>query len=203
MAIGKVRYIGEPIGCIAAVDEATAHRACEPCGCRTSPSSRSLSIEDALDPTKPIIHDHARKPSNILRRVFQNYGDVDAGFAEADVISRTRTNTRARPTCPWSPLALAAPDPDGKLTLWPRRRTRTTCIGTSRTCSACASRTSGSSSRPWAPATAASATRLHGHRVRAPRPQARPPGRRSRWSARRCYYAHRGRHPTRLGSRWA
>ena len=119
MAIGKVRYIGEPVACIAAVDEETALRAARLVKVTYEPLEPVLSIEDALDPKKPFIHDQARKPSNILRRVFQEYGDVDKGFAEAAVVVE---ETYDYPGSTHVPLeahaALAMPEADGKLTLW-------------------------------------------------------------------------------------
>ena len=119
MAIGKVRYIGEPIVCIAALDEETALRAIRAVKVSYEPLETVLSIEDALDPRKPHIHEGSRKPSNILRRVFQEYGDVDLGFADADVVVE---DTYSYPGSTHVPLeahvAVANPEPDGKLTLW-------------------------------------------------------------------------------------
>ncbi|MDP3522696.1 MAG: molybdopterin-dependent oxidoreductase [Hydrogenophaga sp.] len=119
MAIGKVRYIGEPIACIAAVDEETAHRAARAVKVTYEVLTPILTIEDALDPSKPHIHGDSRKPSNILRRVFQSFGDVEAGFAAADLVIE---DTYEYPGSTHVPLethvALANPEPDGKLTLW-------------------------------------------------------------------------------------
>ena len=119
MAIGKVRYIGEPVACIAAVDEETAHRAARAVKVTYERLVPVLTIEDALDPTKPHIHEASRKPSNILRRVFQEYGDIDVGFAAADLVIE---DTYEYPGSTHVPLethvALANPEPDGKLTLW-------------------------------------------------------------------------------------
>lgn len=119
MAIGKVRYIGEPVACVAAVDEETALRAARAVVVTYEPLVPVLTIEDALDPSKPHIHDASRKPSNILRRVFQEYGDVDAGLAAADYVLE---DTYEYPGSTHVPLeahvALAAVEPDGKLTLW-------------------------------------------------------------------------------------
>lgn len=119
LAIGKVKYVGEPVVCLAAVDEETAHRACRAVKITYEPLDPVLTIEDALDPKKPVIHEGVRKPSNILRRVFQDYGDVEKGFAEADVVIE---DTYEYPGSTHVPLethaALAMPEPDGKLTLW-------------------------------------------------------------------------------------
>lgn len=119
MAIGKVRYIGEAIACIAAVDEETAHRAVRAVKVEYEPLPAVLTIEDALDPSKPHIHEGSRKPSNILRRIFQEYGDIDKGFAAAEVVIE---DTYEYPGSTHVPLethvALANLEPDGKLTLW-------------------------------------------------------------------------------------
>ena len=119
MAIGKVRYIGEPVVCIAALDEETALRAVRAVKVSYERIDAVLTIEDALDPRKPHIHEGSRKPSNILRRVFQEYGDVDRGFADADIIVE---DTYSYPGSTHVPLeahvAVANPEPDGKLTLW-------------------------------------------------------------------------------------
>ncbi len=119
MAIGKVRYIGEPIACVAAVDEETAWRACRLIKVEYELLDTVLSVEDALNPAKPVIHDYARKPSNILRRVFQDYGDVDKGFADADFVLEDTYDYPGSAHVPLeSHAALANPEPDGKITLW-------------------------------------------------------------------------------------
>ena len=119
LALGKVRYIGEPIVCIAAVDQETAHRACAAVVVEYERIEAVFTIEDALDATKPVIHDYARKPSNVLRRVHQVYGDLDAGFAAADlVIEDTYQYPGSTHAALESPAALARMEPDGKLTLW-------------------------------------------------------------------------------------
>jgi 4-hydroxybenzoyl-CoA reductase alpha subunit len=119
LALGKVRYIGEPVVCVAAVDEETAHRACALVRVDYEVLPAVLTIDDALDPTRPVIHDYARKPSNVLRRVHQAYGDVDAGFAAADVvIEEEYTYPGSNHAALESHAALAQVEPDGKLTLW-------------------------------------------------------------------------------------
>ncbi len=119
LALGKVRYIGEPVVCIAAVDEATALAATRLVKVEYEVLPSVLSVDDALNPVKPFIHDEARKPSNILRRVWQDYGDVEAGFAAADVIVEDVYHYPGSTHVPLeSHAALAQPEPDGKLTLW-------------------------------------------------------------------------------------
>lgn len=119
LALGKVRYIGEPVVCIAARDPETARAACDLVRVIYEPLKPVFTVADALASDAPLIHDEARKPSNILRRVWQEYGDVDAGFASADLVLE---DTYEYPGSTHVPLeshaALANPEPDGRLTLW-------------------------------------------------------------------------------------
>lgn len=119
LALGKVRYIGEPVVCIAAVDEATALAATKLVRVEYEALDAVLTVDDALNPAKPVIHDHHRKASNTLRRVWQDYGDVEAGFAAADVVIEDVYHYPGSTHVPLeSHAALAQPEPDGKLTLW-------------------------------------------------------------------------------------
>ncbi|MCB9763303.1 MAG: molybdopterin-dependent oxidoreductase [Alphaproteobacteria bacterium] len=119
LAVDKVRFIGDEVAAVAAVDRATALRAARAIQVEYEPLEPVLSIEDALDPQKPILHDGRRKASNVLRRVHQRYGDPDAGFARADVILE---HTYTYPGSTHVPLethvALAQATAEGKLTLW-------------------------------------------------------------------------------------
>lgn len=119
LAIGKVRYVGEPVVCIAAEDEETALRACRLVQVEYEPLPTILSIEDALDPSRPTIHHDARKASNVLRRVAQDYGDVEKGFAEADLIVEESYDYPGSTHVPLeSHGALALWEPEGRLKLW-------------------------------------------------------------------------------------
>jgi 4-hydroxybenzoyl-CoA reductase subunit alpha len=119
LAVERVRYIGEPIACVAATSEAIAREAAAAIRVVYEPLDAILSIEDALDPELPPIHDTGRRPSNVLRRVHQHHGDVDAGFEAADLIVE---ETYAYPGSTHVPLethaAVAQPLPEGRLKLW-------------------------------------------------------------------------------------
>ena len=86
LAIDKVRFVGEEVAVVAAVDRLTALKAAQAIRVEYEVLESVLSIEDALNPEKPLLHEGRRKASNVLRRVFQKYGDPQAGFEEADVI---------------------------------------------------------------------------------------------------------------------
>jgi 4-hydroxybenzoyl-CoA reductase subunit alpha len=86
LAVDKVRFVGEEVAVVAAIDRSTAIRAAAAIEVQYEILPAVFTIEDALDPEKPLLHEGRRKASNVLRRVFQKYGDPDAGFANADVV---------------------------------------------------------------------------------------------------------------------
>jgi len=119
LAIDKVRYVGEPVVAVAATTEAIAWEAARQIQIEYEVLPGIFSIQDALDTTKPLIHDQARKPSNVLRRVKRQFGDVDAAFQSADLVLEERYNYPGSTHVPLEPhSALAEPSPDGTLTLW-------------------------------------------------------------------------------------
>jgi len=119
LAIEKVRYIGEPVACVVATTEHQARAAAQLIEVVYEPLEAVVTIDDALDGDKPIIHHNARKPSNVLRRVFQSHGDADAGFAEADAVLEECYEYPASTHVPLEPhAALAQPLSDGGLKIW-------------------------------------------------------------------------------------
>jgi len=84
MARERVRYRGEPVAAVAAIDAATAQRALELIDfeVRELPAYYTSAEARALDAT--LLHDN--KPSNIEREVHHTFGDLTKGFSEADLI---------------------------------------------------------------------------------------------------------------------
>jgi len=84
LARDKVRYRGEPVAAVAAVDEAIAREAVR----RIKFTARELpayfTAKEALAPDAAQLHD--KKPGNIERDVLFELGSVDKGFAEADLV---------------------------------------------------------------------------------------------------------------------
>jgi 4-hydroxybenzoyl-CoA reductase subunit alpha len=84
LARGKVRYRGEPLAAVAAIDEATAKAALAAIELDIEPLPAYFSAADARAADAVLVHDN--KPGNIEREVDQAFGDVDAQFAAADVV---------------------------------------------------------------------------------------------------------------------
>jgi 4-hydroxybenzoyl-CoA reductase subunit alpha len=88
LARGKVRYRGEPLFAVAADDEASAQAALAAVVVDIEPLPAYFSAADARAEGAVPLHDN--KPGNIERRVEQDFGDVDAGFATADLVLERR-----------------------------------------------------------------------------------------------------------------
>ena len=84
MARGRVRYRGEPIAAVAAVDDETAERALDLIELELRELPAYYTSEAARAPDAVLLHDN--KPGNIEREVHHEFGDVDAGFAAADLV---------------------------------------------------------------------------------------------------------------------
>ncbi len=119
LAIGKVRYVGEPVVAVAATTEALAWEACRRVRVEYEPLKPVFTLDEALDPESPLVHEAARKGSNVLRRVHQSYGDTDAGFAEADLVMEGEYHYPGSTHVPLeTQSALASLGADGVLTVW-------------------------------------------------------------------------------------
>ena len=83
-----VRYIGDEVAAVAAVDLDTAMEAVSLIEVEYEELPAVMSIEDAMKEGAPVIHE--KFPNNIGAEVHQEFGDVEAGFKESDLI---RTDT--------------------------------------------------------------------------------------------------------------
>jgi 4-hydroxybenzoyl-CoA reductase subunit alpha len=84
LARGRVRYRGEPVAAVAAVDEASAEAALAAIVLDIEPLPAYFSAADAR--AAGAVQLHEKKTGNIEREVDQSFGDVDAGFAAADLV---------------------------------------------------------------------------------------------------------------------
>src|SRR5205807_10142788 len=83
LAVDKVRYVGEPIAAVAALDEDTAFEALSFIRVDYEPLEPILSIEEALTRDDVKIHDESKR-GNVFKEVHLSFGDLEAGFAGAD-----------------------------------------------------------------------------------------------------------------------
>jgi 4-hydroxybenzoyl-CoA reductase subunit alpha len=84
LAHDKVRYRGEPVAAVAAVDDATARKAIELIKLKVNEFPGYYTTKAALAPDAVALH--ARKPGNVERDVLFELGSVADGFAAADLV---------------------------------------------------------------------------------------------------------------------
>jgi 4-hydroxybenzoyl-CoA reductase subunit alpha len=90
LARGRVRYRGEPVAAVAAIDADTAERALALIEFEVAELPAYYSSETARAPGAVLLHDN--KPGNIERDVHHEFGDVAQGFAAADLVREERFN---------------------------------------------------------------------------------------------------------------
>ena len=84
LARGKVRYKGEPVAAVAAIDEATAEKAVRLIRMQVRELPAYFTAADALAPNAVPLHD--KKPGNVERDVSFELGNVTEGFSAADLV---------------------------------------------------------------------------------------------------------------------
>jgi 4-hydroxybenzoyl-CoA reductase alpha subunit len=123
LCIEKVRFIGDPVAAIAAIDEDTAFDAMDLIDVEYEPLKSIASIEEALATPEPRIHDYGDS-GNVHKKVSLEFGDVEEGFAEADLVREDVFFYEGNTHLPLEQhAAVAMLDPDEKLTLWSSTQT--------------------------------------------------------------------------------
>lgn len=116
-AVDRVRYVGEPVAGVAAVDRETAERALDLIDVQYEPLDEVVTLDQAFDDDRPLIHGEGFG-KNVHRSAALEFGDVEEGFASADhiredIFSFGGTTHAALETH----AALASYGTDGRLTL--------------------------------------------------------------------------------------
>jgi 4-hydroxybenzoyl-CoA reductase alpha subunit len=123
LCIEKVRFIGDPVAAVAALDEDTAFDAMNLIEVDYEPLEPIASIEKALLLDEPRIHSYG-EGGNVHKKVSLEFGDMEGGFAEADLIREDLLFFEGNTHLPLEQHAAVAHfDPDGKLTLWSSTQT--------------------------------------------------------------------------------
>lgn len=122
MARGRALYHGHAVAAVAAIDEQTAKQALKLIKVTYKQLPHVTDLDEAILPGAPIIQDFVKQdgqPSNIAGISTFGHGDVDAGFAEADVIVEKSYKTEQTHQGYIEPHAcLASVSPDGSGELW-------------------------------------------------------------------------------------
>ncbi len=116
LAVDKVRFVGDEVAAVAAVDEEAALEALERIRVDYEPLPAVLDPWEALERTDVLVHED--RESNVERRVDLVFGEVDEGFAKADHVREDTFFKDAATHAPLEPHAALARFQGGRLTLW-------------------------------------------------------------------------------------
>jgi len=124
LAVDRVRFVGDPVAAVAAVDEETAERALELIEVEYEPLPAIMTIEEALARDEVRIHDYGDGPANVHKMVALEFGDVEAGFREAHHIREDVFFYEGSTHLPMEQhAAVAFYEADGRLTVWSSTQT--------------------------------------------------------------------------------
>ena len=116
LARERVRYRGEPVAAVAAVDEATARAALAAIMLDLAPLPALFDAKSALAPDAVQLHEN--KAGNIEREVDHTFGEVDAGFPAAALVREERFH--------YAEVTHAMMEPNAALAEWDAARGRLT-----------------------------------------------------------------------------
>ena len=123
LAIDKVRYVGEPVVALAALDEETAEEAIRRIKVDYEDLPPVMSITDGVKPASSPIQSYAEQ-GNIHKTVSFEFGDTSAALEKADLVLDDTFFYQGNTHLPMEQHAsVAAWHPDGKLTLWSSTQT--------------------------------------------------------------------------------
>ncbi|MDY6973292.1 MAG: molybdopterin cofactor-binding domain-containing protein, partial [Thermodesulfobacteriota bacterium] len=133
LARDKVRFIGDGVAAVAAVDEDVAEEALDLIEVEYEERPAVFDPNDAMSHGAPAIHDYAEGNINFKQK--RGFGDVEKGLREADFIREDTFSTQPVQHAALEPhAAIASWDNGDKLTLWASKQDLFfTHIGLSRT----------------------------------------------------------------------
>lgn len=118
----KVRFVGDPVAAVAATTEEAAARAAELITVNYEPLPQIVSLEQALATDEPRIHDYGPR-GNIHKLINLEFGDVEEGFAEADLIQEDLLFYGGSTHLAMEQHAAVADWSGGRLTVWSSTQT--------------------------------------------------------------------------------
>ncbi|HEX5883014.1 MAG TPA: molybdopterin cofactor-binding domain-containing protein [Pyrinomonadaceae bacterium] len=123
LCIDKVRFIGDPVAAVAAIDEDVAFDAMNLIEVEYEPLDTISTIDEAVLIDEPRIHEYGDS-GNIHKKVSLEFGNVEEGFAEADLVREDTFFYEGNTHLPMEQHAAVAHfDSDGKITLWSSTQT--------------------------------------------------------------------------------
>ncbi len=116
LATDKVRYVGDEVAAVCAVDKDTAARAIELIEVEYETLPAVFDAEEAMSPDATLLHE---RESNVCFEVDRVVGDPDKAFAECDYVCEERYATdKVCHCCLEVSNCIAKWDQSGRLTVW-------------------------------------------------------------------------------------
>ena len=118
LARDRVRYVGEPIAVVVAESRYEAEDGAEAVAVEYEPLPALTSIEDAMAPDAPVIHETI--PDNLFNHFTLSAGEVEEAFTAADFMIESEFHSQRVAPVPLEPrMVMAEWDPTGEaLTVW-------------------------------------------------------------------------------------
>src|SRR3954471_16434018 len=123
LAVDKVRYIGDNVGCVAAESESIAEQAMELIDVDYEPLPAYFDPEESMKATADLIH--SEKPNNLEKDYHHVFGDPDQGFRDAACVLEGRylanevTHAAMEPHCTLASFEFdSQTGQPGRLTVW-------------------------------------------------------------------------------------
>ncbi|MDY6864124.1 MAG: molybdopterin cofactor-binding domain-containing protein [Thermodesulfobacteriota bacterium] len=117
LAVDKVRYIGDEVAAVAAIDEDTAEEALDLIEVEYEELPAVFDPIEAMEPDAPKVHEE--KENNIAMGVSYQLGNVEEGFKNSFLVREDEFKTQAIQHVPMEPHATIGHfDSSGKVTVW-------------------------------------------------------------------------------------
>jgi 4-hydroxybenzoyl-CoA reductase subunit alpha len=122
LATDKVRFIGDEIAAVAAVDQDTAREAIGLIDVDYEELPAVFDVDAATAEGAPIVHDEHPDNVSLLRKI--DYGDLETAFAEANYVQEDTFTTHPVSHVYMEPCStVARAEPDRRITLWTSTQT--------------------------------------------------------------------------------
>lgn len=132
VAIDKVRFVGDPVAAVAAVDEGTAFEALNLIDIEYGELAAVFDPEEALRPGAPLLHEGPRRiipgrpdvearsleGTNIVHLFKQRKGNLARGFRESELVFDNTFSSPPAQHVAMEPHVALADVSDGRITVW-------------------------------------------------------------------------------------
>ncbi|MCF8124445.1 MAG: molybdopterin-dependent oxidoreductase, partial [Desulfarculaceae bacterium] len=122
LAVDKVRFVGDEVAAVCAIDADTAQRAVDLIEVEYEELPVILSVEDATAEGAGLIHDESKGNVSLVRKI--DYGDLDGMFAKADYVREDTFKVHPVQHAYMEPCSCVAhSEESNRVTLWTSTQT--------------------------------------------------------------------------------